>query len=77
VEAEPIRHRAEGGRGLGLPVTTRWGGANRSSDIKGTRVGIQVRPFGAGAGGLIQAAVGLAGGVGVLLTKRSGFVRNA
>lgn len=75
--AEPIRHRAEGGRGLCLPVTTRWGGTNRNSDINGTRVGIQVRPFGAGAGGLIQAAVGLAGGVGILLTKRPGFARNA
>ena len=50
---------------------------DRSSDCNETRVGIQVRPFGAGVGGLIQAAVGLAGGTGVLLTKRSGFARNA
>ena len=30
-----------------------------------------------GVGGLIQAAVGLAGGIGGLLTKRSGLSRNA
>ena len=30
-----------------------------------------------GVGGLIHAAVGLAGGVGGFLTKRSGFSRNA
>ena len=30
-----------------------------------------------GVGGLIRAAVGLAGGIGDFLTKRSGFFRNA
>jgi hypothetical protein len=60
-----------------LPVTTRWGGTIRISDIQGTRIDIPVRPFGAGIGGLIQAEIGLAGGFGVLLTKRSGFARNA
>lgn len=35
----------------------------------------QARLF--GVGGLIQAAVGLAGGIGGLLTKRSGLSRNA
>ena len=30
-----------------------------------------------GDGGLIHAAVGLSGGVGALLTKRSGLARNA
>ena len=36
---------------------------------------IQVRLF--GCGGLIHAAVGLLGGFGGFLTKRSGFSRNA
>jgi len=52
----------------------------RGQTGKGTRrpldrVGIQARLF--GVGGLIQAAVGLSGGVGGLLTKRSGVSRNA
>jgi hypothetical protein len=41
----------------------------------GIRDGVRVRLF--GVGGLIQAAVGLSGGVGGLLTKRSGVSRNA
>ncbi len=41
----------------------------------GIRDGNQVRLF--GVGGLIQAAVGLSGGTGGLLTKRSGLARNA
>ncbi len=41
----------------------------------GIRDDIQVRLF--GVGGLIQAAVGLSGGVGGLLTKRFGLAWNA
>jgi uncharacterized protein YneR len=47
----------------------------RFDDCFGIRDGNQVRLF--GVGGLIQAAVGLSGGVGDLLTKRSGLIRNA
>ena len=47
----------------------------RFNDCFGIREGVQARLF--GVGGLIQAAVGLSGGVGGLLTKRSGLVRNA
>ena len=47
----------------------------RFDDCFGTRDGTQVRLF--GVGGLIQAAVGLSGGVGGLLTKRFGLAWNA
>ncbi len=47
----------------------------RFDDCFGIRDGNQLRLF--GMGGLIQAAVGLSGGVGGLLTKRSGLIRNA
>ena len=50
-------------------------GTGRFDDVEGTGASIQVVVF--GVGGLIQAAVGLAGGVGARLTKRSGFSRNA
>ncbi len=47
-------------------------GMKRFNDCIGIRDGNQVRRF--GVGGLIQAAVGLSGGVGGLLTKRSGLI---
>ena len=50
-------------------------GTRRFNDLNVTMAGIQVGLF--GVGGLIQAAVGLSGGAGALLTKRSGFSRNA
>src|SRR5271157_2490400 len=51
----------------------RYGG--RHGTVRGprsTRASIQVIFF--GVGGLIHAAVGLAGGIGAFLTNRSGFV---
>jgi hypothetical protein len=54
---------------------TKEGTTDRFRDLNLTRVGIQARFF--GGGGLIHAAVGLSGGIGALLTKRSGLVRNA
>ncbi len=50
-------------------------GMKRFDGCFGARAGIQARLF--GVGGLIQAAVGLSGGVGGLLTKRSGLAWNA
>jgi hypothetical protein len=50
-------------------------GTGRFNDLNIARVVIQARLF--GGGGLIHAAVGLSGGAGALLTKRSGFSRNA
>jgi len=41
------------------------------------RAGVSGQAMLFGAGGLIHAAVGLAGGVGGFLTKRSGCSRNA
>jgi len=41
------------------------------------RTGIVNQAVFFGGGGLIHAAVGLAGGTGDFLTKRSGFSRNA
>ena len=41
------------------------------------RTGIVSQAAFFGVGGLIHAAVGLAGGTGGFLTKRSGFSRNA
>jgi hypothetical protein len=46
----------------------------RPVDLKETMASIQAT---LGVGGLIHVAVGLSGGVGVLLTKRSGYSRNA
>ncbi len=56
-----------------LAANTRADGERHEAALD--RVGIQARLF--GVGGLIQAAVGLSGGVGGLLTKRSGLARNA
>ena len=50
-------------------------GTGRFDELEGTKASIQAVLF--GVGGLIHAAVGLAGGVGGFLTKRSGFSRNA
>ena len=49
-------------------------GTGTAGDLEKTMVGIQAI---FGLGGLIHVAVGLSGGVGVLLTKRSGYSRNA
>ena len=46
----------------------------RPVDLKETMAGIQAT---LGVGGLIHVAVGLSGGVGFLLTKRSGYSWNA
>ena len=46
-----------------------------AGELKETVVSIQAVAF--GVGGLIHVAVGLSGGVGVLLTKRSGYSWNA
>jgi hypothetical protein len=54
-----------------MPASGMW----RCEAFNVIRTFIQVRLF--GCGGLIHAAVGLAGGVGGFLTKRSGFHRNA
>ena len=51
--------------------------AERVNDFDTSGIGIQAWIFSVDAGGLIQAAVGLSGGVGGLLTKRSGLLRNA
>ena len=56
-------------------MTRRCGVTYRISDFNVARGSIQVRLPGFGAGGLIQAAVGLLGGIGGLLTKRSGLSR--
>ena len=50
-------------------------GTRRFDELERTKARIQAVLF--GVGGLIHAAVGLAGGVGGFLTKRSGFSRNA
>ena len=50
-------------------------GTSRFIDLNVTGTGVQAGLF--GVGGLIQVAVGLSGGVGALLTKRSGLSRNA
>ena len=50
-------------------------GTSRFIDLNVTWTGVQAGLF--GVGGLIQVAVGLSGGVGALLTKRSGLSRNA
>ena len=49
-------------------------GTGMAGDLKETMARIQAI---LGLGGLIHVAVGLSGGVGALLTKRSGFSRNA
>ena len=58
-----------------LPGAVRWGGTHVIDNDSGTGIGIQAAPF--VAGGLIQAAVGLAGGTGFFRTNRSGLVRKA
>ena len=50
-------------------------GRRRSDDLKATSANIQAGFF--GVGGLIHVAVGLLGGTGGFLTKRSGFAANA
>src|ERR1019366_1003994 len=50
-------------------------GTGRFDELERTMASIQAGLF--GVGGLSHAAVGLAGGVGAFLTKRSGFSRNA
>ena len=50
-------------------------GTFRFDELERTKARIQAVLF--GVGGLIHAAVGLVGGVGAFLTKRSGFSRNA
>lgn len=49
-------------------------GTGTAGGLKETMASIQTT---LGVGGLIHVAVGLSGGVGVLLTKRSGYSRNA
>jgi hypothetical protein len=49
-------------------------GTGTAGDLEETMASIQAI---LGVGGLIHVAVGLSGGVGVLLTKRSGYSRNA
>ena len=63
------------GAALQLSVTMPASGTRRCEAFDVSRGFIQVWLF--GCGGLIHAAVGLAGGVGGFLTKRSGFSRNA
>ena len=50
-------------------------GTGHFDDLKQAWLVVQAVLF--GVGGLIHAAVGLAGGVGGFLTKRPGFSRNA
>lgn len=49
-------------------------GTGTGGDLEETMASIQTT---FGVGGLIHVAVGLSGGVGALLTKRSGYSRNA
>ena len=49
-------------------------GTGMAGELKETMASIQAT---LGVGGLIHVAVGLSGGVGALLTKRSGYSRNA
>jgi hypothetical protein len=51
--------------------------SERVNDFDTPGIGIQAWIFSVDGGGLIQAAVGLSGGFGALLTKRSGLMRNA
>lgn len=53
----------------------RRAGTLRDEDVDITRASIHAEAL--GCGGLIHVAVGLAGGVGVLLTKRARFSANA
>jgi hypothetical protein len=49
-------------------------GTGTGGDLEETMASIQTT---FGVGGLIHVTVGLSGGVGALLTKRSGYSRNA
>ena len=49
-------------------------GTRTAGDLEETMAIVQAT---LGVGGLIHVAVGLLGGVGALLTKRSGYSRNA
>jgi len=73
--SQAARPSAEGRRRLVTSMRAAGKGMQRFDDCVGARAGIQVRLF--GVGGLIQAAVGLLGGVGGLLTKRFGLAWNA
>jgi hypothetical protein len=66
---------AEGGGDCrhGYDARTEEGTAT-AGDLKETMASIQAA---LGVGGLIHVAVGLSGGVGALLTKRSGYSWNA
>ena len=70
----PIEHRAAETVDASCDAGTEEG-TGRFDDLKRTRASIQAGFF--GVGGLIHVAVGLPGGVGAFLTKRSGFSRNA
>ena len=75
-ERRPMGRVAEDGDGCWRQARGQPGkGMKRFDGCFGIRDGNQARLF--GVGGLIQAAVGLSGGVGGLLTKRSGLARNA
>lgn len=65
---------AEGGGDCGHGYDARTEEGTGTAGLKETMASIQAT---LGVGGLIHVAVGLSGGVGVLLTKRSGYSRNA
>src|SRR5664279_443750 len=69
----PIEHRVAETVDASCDARTEEG-TGRFDDLKATRVNIHAGFF--GVGGLIHVAVGLAGGTGGFLTKRSGFSRN-
>ena len=70
----PIEHRAAETVDASCGAGTEEG-TGRFDDLERTRFNIQAGFF--GVGGLIHVAVGLLGGTGGCLTKRSGFARNA
>lgn len=71
---QPIEHRAAETVDASCGAGTEEG-RGRFDDLERTRFSIQAGFF--GVGGLIHVAVGLAGGMGAFLTKRSGFAPNA
>ena len=72
--AAPIEHRARAADTVDASCGARTEeDRRRSDDLKATWANIQAGFF--GVGGLIHVAVGLAGGMGAFLTKRSGVCR--
>ena len=68
-----MRRRANGG----CVAIVGYGAGERHAALRGVQSNQDLHSGVFRCGGLIHAAVGLAGGMGGFLTKRSGFCRNA